>query len=101
MNSTITKLFLAAGLALTLGACASLGASSPSSADRLSTIHAGLTQDEVRHAAGAAPDMITRARNGDALWIYHYEDLWGYDAELDIQFHDGVVTDKFSERVEG
>src|SRR5438874_8681814 len=101
MNSTIAKPLLGLGLVMTLGACASLGASPQPTTDRLSRIHAGLTQDEVRHAAGAAPDLITRARNGDALWIYHYEDMWGYDAELDIQFHDGIVTDKFSERVEG
>ncbi|SRR5712692_6377569 len=101
MKSHIVKPVIALGLVLTLGACASLGTPSESRADRFSRIHAGLTQDEVRGIAGAAPDITTRGSNGDALWIYHYEDLWGYDAELDIQFHDGVVTDKFSERVEG
>jgi hypothetical protein len=100
MKSNIVTPVLALGLALTLGACASL-TPSQSRADRFTRIHAGLTQDEVRSIAGAAPDITTRSSNGDTLWIYNYEDLWGYDAELDIQFHDGVVTDKFSERTEG
>src|SRR5437660_681133 len=101
MYSNISKPLLGLGLALSLAACASLNASPRPTADRLSGIHAGLTQDDVRQLAGAAPDVATREKNGDALWIYHYEDLWGYDAELDIDFHDGIVTQTFSERVEG
>ena len=100
MKSNIVTPVLALGLALTLGACASITPTA-SRADRFERIHAGLTQDEVRSIAGAAPDIATRESNGDALWIYRYQDLWGYESELDVQFHDGVVTGKFSERTEG
>jgi hypothetical protein len=99
MNSTIAKTFLAAGLALTLGACASLGESGPALADRLSTIHAGLTRDEVRSLAGTPATVTTNARENNAeLWIYPYTDTWGYEAEKIVEFKGGVVASTFSER---
>jgi outer membrane protein assembly factor BamE (lipoprotein component of BamABCDE complex) len=104
MNSRISKLVLAVGVASTLGACATFPdlhlASSPPSADRLEQIHAGLTQDEVRDLAGGPASVSHPARSG-ALWTYSFTDDWGYEAEYDVTFDaGGVVTDAGAERID-
>jgi outer membrane protein assembly factor BamE (lipoprotein component of BamABCDE complex) len=101
MSSLISKLMLAAGIAVTLGACASLeAASSTPEYDRLAQISPGLTREEVRSLAGN-PDNVTgdSRSGGDALWVYSFNDEWGYPSEFDVTFGDGgVVTDTYSER---
>jgi hypothetical protein len=95
MNTT-SKILLGLGVALTLAA----QAEPPSArADRLSQIHAGLTQQEVRNIAGAPGTVTGNSREGATLWIYDYTDLWGYRSEFDVEFKNGVVTEAFSQRL--
>ena len=100
MNSPISKIFLGAGLAVALGACASLPGTHLAKRDELGQIHAGLTQDEVLNLAGKAPIVTGNRRTGETLWIYPFTDLWGYSSEFDVEFKDGVVTDTFSARLD-
>ena len=100
MNLPISKIFLGAGLAVALGACASIPDQHVAKRDELGQIHAGLTQDEVRNLAGKAPTVTGNKRTRKTLWIYPFTDLWGYASEFDVEFKDGVVTDTFSERTE-
>jgi hypothetical protein len=95
MNS-ISKVLLGLGVAVTLAAHAE-----PSSAraDRLSQIHSGLTQEQVRSIAGAPNTVTGNSREGATLWIYDYTDLWGYRSEYDVEFKNGVVTEAFSQRL--
>jgi hypothetical protein len=99
MNLPISKMFLGAGLAVALGACASIPDPHLAKRGRLEQIHAGLTQDEVRSLAGKAPTVTGNKRTGETLWIYPFTDLWGYSSEFDVEFKGGVVTDTFSERL--
>ena len=99
MNSPISKIFLGAGIAVALGACASLPDTHLAKRDELGQIHAGLTQDEVRNLAGKAPLVTGNRRTGETLWIYRFTDLWGYSSEFDVEFKDGLVTDTFSARL--
>jgi outer membrane protein assembly factor BamE (lipoprotein component of BamABCDE complex) len=100
VNSLISKLVLAVGIAATLGACASIGAKSFNpERDRLAQIHSGLTQQEVRDLAGRPDNVTSDSRTGAALWIYSYEDLWGYPSEFDVTFDEnGKVASTYSER---
>jgi outer membrane protein assembly factor BamE (lipoprotein component of BamABCDE complex) len=104
MYSQISHLFLALGVALTLGACESLpdvyGGSPESARDRVEQIHPGLTQDEVRRVAGV-PGNVTGDRSGETVWIYPFTDDWGYRSEFDVTFGaNGRVTDTYSERLD-
>ena len=99
MYSKIPKLALALGVALTLGACASLP--DVPSRDRVAQIHPGLTHDEVRSIAGAPGNVTGDARAADDLWIYTFTDDWGYRSEFDVTFGaNGLVTDTYSERLD-
>ena len=98
MYPQFLKLSLAAGVSLALGACASFAATEPEY-DRLTQIHAGLTQDEVRSVAGN-PDNVTgdSRSGGGSLWIYSYTNEWGERSELDVTFNpSGVVASTYSE----
>ena len=98
MFSKISNLSLALGVALTLGACASLP--DVPARDRVAQIHPGLTQDEVRSVAGV-PGNVTRDRAGETEWIYLFTDDWGYRSEFDVTFGaNGRVTDTYSERLD-
>jgi hypothetical protein len=103
MNSHITKSIAAAGIALTLGACASLpGAHTALNADKLASVHAGLSEAEVRTLMGRAPNVTRNPRTAQTLWIYDYTDTWGYDSEFDVEFDaNGVVTDTFTQELRG
>lgn len=90
MNSLISKLMLAGGIALTLGACASSpglqsGRLDPAGA-KLSRIHPGLTQDEVRSLIGNPGNVTGASRSGETEWIYSFTDTWGYPSEFDVMF---------------
>jgi hypothetical protein len=99
MYLQFSKLALAAGVALALGACASFASTAPEY-DRLAQIHPGLTQEEVRDLAGSPANVTGDSRSdGGALWIYSYSDEYGYPSEFDVTFGDGgVVTGTYSER---
>ena len=98
MYSKNSKLFLALGVALTLGACASMP--DVPARDRVAQIHSGLTQDEVRSVAGD-PGNVTGDRAGETVWIYSFTDDWGYRSEFDVTFGaNGRVTDTYSERLD-
>lgn len=100
MNSHITKSVAAAGIALALGACASLpDVDARATAEQLSNIHAGLTQDEVRALVGNPPNVTRSARTEETLWIYPFTDDWGYQSEFDVGFDaSGKVAETFAER---
>jgi outer membrane protein assembly factor BamE (lipoprotein component of BamABCDE complex) len=101
MNSRVSKLFLALGAALALGACASApDLQSQSESTRLAQIHPGLTKDDVRSLAGG-PGLVTGpSRSGETMWIYSFTDTWGYPSEFDVTFDNGgVVESTYSERV--
>jgi outer membrane protein assembly factor BamE (lipoprotein component of BamABCDE complex) len=93
---------LAVGIAVTLGACASIGAQSFNpERDRLAQIHSGLTQDEVRGLAGRPDNVTGDSRTGGAMWIYSFEDIWGYPSEFDVTFGaNGKVASTYSERLD-
>src|ERR1700682_3664632 len=99
MNSPFSKLMLAVGIAASLGACASMEKSFNPERDRLSQIHSGLTQQQVRDLAGRPDNVTGDSRTGGALWIYSYEDLYGYPSEFDVTFGaNGKVASTYSER---
>lgn len=93
MNSYLSKLVLALGIAITLGACAT--APSSSADDRYAQIHAGLTQDEVRAIAGAPEFTGSNRRMHETLWTYSSTDTWGESYEFGVDFDDatGLVTE--------
>ena len=101
MTSQFPKLLSALAVALTLGACASLG-SPPPKADQVAGVHQGLTQDEVRSLVGVPGNVTSNSRKHETMWIYSFTDLWGYQSEFDVTFGaDGVVTDTYTARDEG
>jgi hypothetical protein len=104
MTSQTSKLFLALGVALTLGACASLPdfqAGSSQSGDRFARIHAGLTQGEVHSLAGGPNTVTGNSRSGETQWIYSFTDTWGYPSEFDVTFGtSGLVASTSSERLD-
>ena len=101
MYSPVSKLLAALGIALTLGACASMPDQHATTRERLSQIHAGLSQDAVRAIAGNPPNVTGRSRSGETMWIYSFTDEWGYPSELDVEFDaTGVVADTFAERLD-
>jgi outer membrane protein assembly factor BamE (lipoprotein component of BamABCDE complex) len=98
MHPKFLKFCLAAGVALALGACASLTPTAPGY-ERVAQISPGLTQAQVRNIAGK-PDNVTRdsSPNGSVLWIYAYTNEWGERSELDVTFDPlGVVTSTFTD----
>jgi outer membrane protein assembly factor BamE (lipoprotein component of BamABCDE complex) len=102
MYRSISRVALAAGLALAAAGCSTLArleANAPPDADHLAQIHAGLTQDEVRNLAGRPGNVTSDARAGGSMWIYSYRDDEGFSSELDVDFSpNGVVTSTYSER---
>jgi outer membrane protein assembly factor BamE (lipoprotein component of BamABCDE complex) len=102
MKSHITKSVAAMGLALALGACASLpGPYGQVTPAQISAIHAGLTQDQVREIAGAPAYVETNRRVNETLWSYEFTDEWGYRSEFGVDFDNasGVVTETSTLRV--
>ncbi len=103
MNSHITKSVAAMGLALALGACASLPeAQARVTSGQLSNIHAGLTQDEVRSIAGAPAYVGSNPRTNETLWTYEFTDEWGYRSDFGVDFDkaSGLVTETSSIRID-
>jgi hypothetical protein len=102
MNSPIVKVFLGAGVAAALGACASFSVAQNPSADRLAQIHAGLTQDEVRSIAGAPQRVAANKRVNEILWTYDYTDEFGSPAEFGVDFDaaTGTVVETSSQRTD-
>ncbi|HXN15145.1 MAG TPA: hypothetical protein VN878_02130 [Usitatibacter sp.] len=105
MNAQNLKPFLALGLALALGACASvpdrLVERSASPSERFVRIHPGLTQGEVRALAGEPATMTGATPAGEALWAYSYTDNWGYPSEFDVAFNArGIVASTSSGRLD-
>lgn len=100
MYAPVSKLAAALGIAVTLGACASIPAEHLSYA-QLSQIHPGLAQDEVRAIAGNPPNVTGRSRAGETVWSYPFTDAWGYQSEFDVEFDAaGRVTETSAERGE-
>jgi outer membrane protein assembly factor BamE (lipoprotein component of BamABCDE complex) len=103
MNSHITKSVAAMGLALALGACASFpGAGTRVTFDQLSSVHAGLTQDEVRNLAGAPAYTGSNPRTHETQWTYEYTDEWGYRSEFGVDFDQasGLVVETSNQRLD-
>jgi outer membrane protein assembly factor BamE (lipoprotein component of BamABCDE complex) len=99
MKSQILKLLPVLGIALVLGACASL--EQPAERDRLAQVHAGLTQDDVRAIAGRPGNVTGDKRTGDKIWFYSFTDLYGYPSEFDVTFDaGGQVVDTYKERLD-
>jgi hypothetical protein len=99
MNSKYPNLLLAAGVALTLGACASLANTHLTTESTLERIHAGLTEDEVTQIAGSPQNKTGASRNGRSMWIYAFTDNWGSPSEFDVSFDaGGHVTSTFVDR---
>jgi outer membrane protein assembly factor BamE (lipoprotein component of BamABCDE complex) len=98
--SYIPKLLLGLGFALTLGACASQGYRPDPSPDQVEQIKPGLTQDEVSGLLGRPPIVTGDSSTGGKLWIYSFNDTWGYLSEFDVTFGgDGMVASTYSERI--
>jgi hypothetical protein len=104
MSSLTSKFVLAAGVALTLGACASspglqTGRFDPGG-EKLAQIQPGLTQDEVRGLLGRADNVTGASRSGETEWIYSFTDTWGYPSEFDVTFDArGQVESTYAERL--
>src|SRR5450755_1856213 len=102
MNSQISRILLAMGAAITLGACASLSNVHESTPGEgaLAQVHYGLTEDQVRSLAGAPKVVRNEPRLEETLWIYYYTDEWNYPSEFDISFDsDGIVSDLSTARL--
>jgi hypothetical protein len=96
MNSKVTKILLALGATVMLGACASLSNVHEATAGEgtLAKIQYGLTKDEVRGLAGAPKVVRNEPRLEETLWIYYYTDEWNYASEFDVSFDTaGAVSD--------
>jgi hypothetical protein len=101
MKLHLSKPLLGLGLALTLGACASAGYRPDPSPRQLAQIRPGLTQDQVRAALGRPGNVTGRSVPGGGLWIYSFDDAWGYPSEFDVTFApSGLVAGTYSERIE-
>ncbi|MBC8022339.1 MAG: outer membrane protein assembly factor BamE [Burkholderiales bacterium] len=100
MNSPLLKSFAAAGLALALGACASItGGQTRATSYELEAIHAGLTQDEVRRIAGTPSNYTSSPRTGQTEWSYSFTDEWGYQSEFTVDFDaSGIVAEALADR---
>jgi hypothetical protein len=99
MKSHILKLLPVIGIALVLGACASL--EQPPERDRLAQVHAGLTQDNVLAIAGRPGNVTGDKRTGEKTWFYSFTDLFGYPSEFDVSFDaSGHVVDTYIERLD-
>ena len=102
MSSHITHSIAAVSVALALGACASLpGVKMQITPDQLSSIHAGLTQDQVRSLAGAPAHVGSNPRTNETLWTYEYTDEWGYRSDFGVDFDkaSGLVTETSFQRI--
>jgi hypothetical protein len=102
MNARVPTPALALGLALTLGACASMQDFHVRTPEytRLAHIHPGLTQADVRRVAGEPGNATGDSRSGEKLWIYEFDDEWGERSEFDVTFNaGGTVEDTYSERI--
>jgi hypothetical protein len=81
MNSQVSKLLLALGVAIALNvSAADIGDG------RFTGIHPGLTQDEVRTLAGAPGSVTGTPGRGLSHWIYTYVDTWGMRSVYDVTF---------------
>jgi outer membrane protein assembly factor BamE (lipoprotein component of BamABCDE complex) len=103
MKSNLTKSIAAMSVALALGACASLpGAQERVTFDKLSSIHAGLTQDQVRSLAGAPEYTGSNPRTHETQWTYEYRDEWGYRSEFGVDFDQasGLVAETSNQRLD-
>jgi outer membrane protein assembly factor BamE (lipoprotein component of BamABCDE complex) len=99
MNSKIAKLLLGLGVALALGACASADFRPDPSPDQVAQIQPGLTQDQVRTLLGSPGNVTGHSVPGGALWIYSFDDEYGYPSEFDVTFaRNGVVASTYAER---
>ncbi|HEX4331688.1 MAG TPA: outer membrane protein assembly factor BamE [Usitatibacter sp.] len=100
MKSPILTLLPVLGASLALGACASLSGP-PLDNQRVASIHAGLTQDDVRGIAGRPANVTGAPRAGGNEWIYPFTDLYGYASELDVTFDgNGRVVDTYAQRLD-
>jgi hypothetical protein len=86
MNSQVSKLFLALGVALALNASASPADTSRMGDSRFAGVHPGLTQDEVRALAGDPGSVTAVSGSGVSHWIYTYVDSWGMRSAYDVTF---------------
>jgi hypothetical protein len=96
MNPHVTKILLALGATVLLGACASLSNVHEAAMGEgaLAQIHEGLTEDQVRSLAGAPKVVRDEPRLEETLWIYYYTDEWNYPSEFDVSFdRAGAVAD--------
>ena len=100
MKSPIAKALLAAGIAATLGACATF-AEKPPRYLTLDQIERGLTQDEVTRIAGAPDYVGSNPRTNKTLWTYDFSDEWGYRSEFGVDFDNatGLVAATSTQRV--
>ena len=100
MNSLTLKSFAAVSLALALGACASITSGYKDvSAYQLESIHAGLTQDQVRTIAGKPSTYTSNPRTGATEWSYPFTDEWGYESEYTVDFDaSGKVVTALADR---
>jgi hypothetical protein len=102
MNARVPKPALALGLALTLGACASMQDFHVRTPEytRLARVQPGLTQADVRRVAGEPDNVTSDSRSGGKLWVYAFDDAWGEPSEFDVTFDAaGVVEGTYSERI--
>ncbi|HEX4781192.1 MAG TPA: outer membrane protein assembly factor BamE [Usitatibacter sp.] len=100
MKPSILTLLPILGASLALGACASLS-DPPLDNQHVASIHAGLTQDDVRDIAGRPANVTGAPRAGGKEWIYSYTDPYGYASELDVTFDgSGRVVDTYAQRLD-
>jgi hypothetical protein len=102
MNPQVSKILLALGATILLGACASLSNvhEAASGEGALAQVHQGLTEDQVRSLAGAPKVVRDEPRLEETLWIYYYTDEWSYPSEFDVSFDkSGAVAEISTERL--
>jgi outer membrane protein assembly factor BamE (lipoprotein component of BamABCDE complex) len=102
MKTQLSRIALALGVTVALGACASLSDvhEAKLGEGRLAQVHYGLTQDQVRDIAGKPGVVRYEPRLEETLWIYSFTDEWNYASEFDVSFDkSGVVADISTERI--
>lgn len=102
MNPRVPKLVLTLGVALTLGACASMPDFHAGTPEYrlLAQVHSGLTQDEVRSLAGKPGNVMGGSRSGEKVWVYAYQNEWGKASEFDVTFDPtGRASSTYSEEI--
>jgi hypothetical protein len=89
MKSQALKLLPALGLALTLGACASMPDPQPGEAlvgnEPFAGIEPGVTRADVLSLEGEPAKVITNAQ-GETTWVYPRQDASGAPLDYDVTF---------------